>query len=102
MPTVWLVSNRTARPDYRDNAALSPDVVPADVSNLPLSDHRHHLHAGQRSSGRPEATEAEPWPDQPLYAAMVLLHDVVQYLTWRSCERRQSSAFCFISVTAFG
>ena len=31
-----------------DEGALSLDVVAADVSNLPLSHHRHRLNAGQR------------------------------------------------------
>jgi hypothetical protein len=30
-----------------DEGALSPDVIAADVPNLPFSDHRHGLYAGQ-------------------------------------------------------
>src|SRR4051812_44471964 len=53
-------------------------VPPANVPNLPLSDHRHPLVAGQRSARGWQATEAETRPDQALHAPMVLLNDVVQ------------------------
>ena len=62
----------------RDEGGLSPHVTPANVPNLPLSDHYHPLVAGQRSSCRLETAEAETRPDQALDAPMVLLNDVVQ------------------------
>ena len=61
-----------------DELCLGLDVVATDVPNLPLPDHRHRLEAGQRSSSRPEATEAEARTGQPFHAPVVLLHDVVQ------------------------
>ena len=38
---------------------LSPHITPANVPNLPLSDHRHSLVASQCSSRGWQATEAE-------------------------------------------
>ena len=37
-----------------DEATLSPDVVSTNISDLPLSDHRHRLKTRQCSSGRPD------------------------------------------------
>ena len=64
----------------RDEGGLSPHVAPVNTPNLPLSDHRHSLVAGQRSSGGWQAAKAQPRPDQALDAPMVLLNDVVQVL----------------------
>src|ERR1700719_1021213 len=63
-----------------DEGTLSPDVIAADIPNLPLSDHRHGLYAGQRSSGCPKTSEPGPRADQALHPAVVLLHDVVEVL----------------------
>jgi hypothetical protein len=49
-----------------DEGALSPDVTSADLPNLSLSDHRHRLNAGQRSSGRPQTAKTETGADQAL------------------------------------
>src|SRR3954463_433491 len=62
----------------RHEGSLSVHVAPANVPNLPLSDHRHSLVTGQRSSRGWQATEAETRPDQALDAPMVLLNDVVE------------------------
>src|SRR4051812_26071450 len=46
--------------------------------HLPLSDHRHPLVAGQRSSGGWQTAKAQTGSDQAFDAPMVLLDDVVQ------------------------
>src|SRR3954464_3758007 len=61
-----------------NKGGLSPYITPANVPNLPLSDHRHPLVAGQRSSRGWQTAKAETRPDQALDAPMVLLNDVVQ------------------------
>src|SRR3954466_4275241 len=60
-----------------DEGRLGPHVASANPPYLPLPHHRHHLVACQCSSRRPEAAKAEPWPDQPLYAAVVLLDGLI-------------------------
>src|SRR5215207_4719314 len=64
----------------RDEGGLSPHLAPANVPNLPLSDHRHPLVAGQCSSRRWQTAKAQPRSDQALEAPMVLLDDVVEVL----------------------
>src|SRR4051794_6927293 len=64
----------------RHEGGLSPHINPANVSNLPLSDHRHSLVASQGSSGGWQTAKAETRPDQALDAPMILLNDVVQVL----------------------
>ena len=64
----------------RHEGGLSPHLAPANGPNLPLSDHRHSLVAGQRSSCGWQTAKAEPRPDQALDAPMVLLDDVVEVL----------------------
>ena len=64
----------------RHEGGLSRHVTPANVPNLPLSDHRHSLVAGQRSSGGWQAAKAQPRPDQALDAPMILLDDVVEVI----------------------
>src|SRR3954451_16106858 len=61
-----------------NKGGLSPHITPANVPNLPLSDHRHSLVKRQRSSRGWQTAEAQPRPDQALHAPMVLLNDVVQ------------------------
>ncbi len=46
------VSSRGDLEQTRDEATLSPDVVSTDISNLPLSDHRHRLKTRQCSPGK--------------------------------------------------
>src|SRR6202158_3559769 len=53
---------------------LSSDIASADLSNLPLPDHRHRFETCQCSSGGSEPAEAEPRSDQTLDAPMILLH----------------------------
>ncbi len=60
-----------------DEGGLGPHVAPADAPNLPLPDHRHRLVAGQRSSRRVEAAEAEPGPDQAFQAPVILLDGLI-------------------------
>jgi hypothetical protein len=60
-----------------DERGLAPDVSPFDVSNLPLSDHRHRLETGQRSSCRSETAESKAGLDQSLDATVILLDNVV-------------------------
>src|SRR3954453_8220479 len=62
----------------RDEGGLSPHITPANVPNLPLSDHRHSLVTGQRSSCGWQTAKAQTRPDEALDAPMVLLNDVVQ------------------------
>ena len=64
----------------RDEGSLSAHVAPANVPNLPLSDHRHSLVAGQRSSRRWQTAKAQTRPDQALDAPMILLDDVVEVI----------------------
>ena len=45
-----------------DELCLGPDVVAADVPNLPFPDHCHRLVACQRSSGRPKPPKPSPGP----------------------------------------
>jgi hypothetical protein len=75
-----VVGSRSGRnPEQaRDEGGLSPHVTPANVPNLPLSDHCHPLVASQRSSRGWQTAKAETRPDQALDAPMVLLNDVVQ------------------------
>ena len=61
-----------------DEATLSPDVVSTDISNLPLSDHRHRLKTRQCSSGRPEPSKPERRTSQSLNTPVILLENVVE------------------------
>ena len=85
-----------------DEATLSPDVVSTDISNLPLSDHRHRLKTRQCSSGRPEPAKPEPRTSQSLNTPVILLENVVEVFNLAQRDRRHSSASFFISATAFG
>src|SRR3954463_7890105 len=62
-----------------NKGGLSPHITPANVPNLPLSDHRHPLVAGQRSSGGWQTAKAQTGSDQALDAPMILLADVVKF-----------------------
>src|SRR5258707_15277155 len=59
---------------------LSSDIAAADLSNLPLPDHRHRFETCQCSSGGSEPAEAEPRADQTLDAPMILLDNIIQIL----------------------
>src|SRR6202043_1240357 len=59
---------------------LSSDIASADLSNLPLPDHRHRFETCQCSSGGSEPAEAEPRSDQTLDAPMILLDNIIQIL----------------------
>src|ERR1700722_17875968 len=59
---------------------LSSDIASADLSNLPLPDHRHRFETWQCSSGGSEPAEAEPRSDQTLDAPMILLDNIIQIL----------------------
>src|ERR1700688_2314117 len=59
---------------------LSSDIASADLSNLPLPDHRHRFEPCQCSSGGSEPAEAEPRSDQTLDAPMILLDNIIQIL----------------------
>ena len=56
---------------------LSSDIASADLSNLPLPDHRHRFETCQCSSGGSEPAEAEPRSDQTLDAPMILLDNII-------------------------
>jgi hypothetical protein len=62
---------------FSDEVRLCADIVSADVSNLPLPDHRDRLKGRQRSSCCPEAAKAKTWSGQTFYAPVVLLHNGV-------------------------
>src|SRR4051794_14429975 len=64
------------QPGYE--GCLSSDVTTADVLNLPFPGHRHRFEARQRSSRRPEPTEAEARTGQLFHAPVILFHNVVQ------------------------
>ena len=57
---------------------LSSDIASADLSNLPLPDHRHRFETCLRSSGGSAPAEAEPRSDQTLDAPMILLDNIIQ------------------------
>src|SRR5258708_40264990 len=61
---------------------LSSDIASADLSNLPLPDHRHRFETCQCSSGGSEPAEAEPRSDQTLDAPMILLDNIIQILDY--------------------
>src|SRR4051812_7253730 len=81
----------------RHEGGLCPHVTPANVPNLSLSDHRHSLVAGQRSSRGWQTAKAQARPDQALDAPMVLLDDVVEVLI-PTCMKADS----FRSLSADG
>src|SRR5258708_20232537 len=56
---------------------LSSDIASADLSNLPLPDHRHRFETCQCSSGGSEPAEVEPRSDQTLYDPMILLDNII-------------------------
>ncbi len=72
------VSSRGDLEQTCDEATLSPDVVSTDISNLPLSDHRHRLKTRQCSSGRPEPAKPQPRTSQSLNTPVILLENVVE------------------------
>src|SRR3954451_21377561 len=60
----WQGPRSSRNPEQASNeGGLSPYVPPANVPNLPLSDHRHPLVASQRSSRGWQAAKAQPRPD---------------------------------------
>src|SRR3984885_755623 len=59
---------------------LSWDIASADLSNLPLPDHRHRFETCLCSSGGSDPAEAEPRSDQTLDAPMILLDNIIQIL----------------------
>ena len=73
---IWVLL-RDAVEHASDEGRLAPDISSVDVSNLPLSDHRHSLETRQRLPRRTETAEAEPRPDKALDTPVVLLDDVV-------------------------
>jgi hypothetical protein len=79
---------------------LSSDIASADLSNLPLPDHRHRFETCQCSSGGSEPAEAEPRSDQTLDAPMILLDNIIQILALP--ETRTAPEFAVLSaVSAF-
>src|SRR6202166_2371079 len=79
---------------------LSSDIASADLSNLPLPDHRHRFEPCQCSSGGSEPAEAEPRSDQTLDAPMILLDNIIQILALP--ETRTAPEFAVLSaVSAF-
>jgi hypothetical protein len=60
------------------NVALGPEVVAANVSNLPSPDHGHRLVACWRSSGSPKAPKAKPESRHSFHIPMILLYDIGQ------------------------
>src|ERR1700677_388249 len=74
---IWVLL-RDAVEHASDEGRLAPDISSVDVSNLPLSDHRHSLETRQRSPRRSEAAEAEARASQALDAPVVLLNDIVE------------------------
>ena len=81
---------------------LSSDIASADLSNLPLPDHRHRFETCQCSSGGSEPAEAEPSSDQTLDAPMILLDNIIQILALPETRTAPSSPSLFISATALG
>ena len=73
---IWVLL-RDAVEHASDEGRLAPDISSVDVSNLPLSDHRHSLETRQCSARRSEAAEAEARVSQALDAPVVLLNDIV-------------------------
>jgi hypothetical protein len=73
---IWVLL-RDAVEHASDEGRLAPDISSVDVSNLPLSDHRHSLETRQRSPRRSETAEAKPRPDQALDAPMILLDNII-------------------------
>ena len=68
-PQVAWIAGRSGRSGSNlkqlgDEGSLGPHVASADISNLPLPYHRHHLVVRQRSPRCMETAEAEPWSDQ--------------------------------------
>ena len=56
---------------------LSSDIASADLSNLPIPDHRQRFETCQCSSGGSEPAETEPRSDQTLDAPMILLDNII-------------------------
>jgi hypothetical protein len=80
---------KTTDPHYRHRFPAEL-ITTAQVVNLPLPDHRHHLIASQCSPGRRQVTEAKP---RPLYSAMLLLDNVVEvFALSRACETPQRAS----------
>ena len=73
---IWVLL-RDAVEHASDEGRLAPDISSVDVSNLPLSDHRHSLETRQRSPRRTETAEAEPRPDKALDTPVILLNQIV-------------------------
>src|SRR3954451_1843876 len=63
-----------------NEVALSAHVIRWCTYDLSLADHCHRLIACDRLVGRLEALEAQPRPDQPLDAPVILLDNVIQKL----------------------
>jgi hypothetical protein len=82
----WLRWSRRSAPSgssteqSRDEGALGGHVVGGDGRDLTLADHRHDLVAGEGTSSRRKAREAQARTNQTLHSPMVLLNDVVQVL----------------------
>src|SRR3954453_9687123 len=77
----WARPRSGRDPEQAGNkGGLSPHIMPANVPNLPLSDHYHPLIASQRSSCGWQTAKAQTRPDEAFDAPMVLLDDVVKVL----------------------
>ncbi len=74
---------------------MRPHVSSANLSTLPLPDHRHRLVACQRSSCGMETAEAKPWSDQAFHAPMVLFQYVVEVLalSWPRASAQLAALF---------
>ena len=81
---------------------LSAHIIRWCADNLSLADHCHSLIAGNRPRGGREALEAQPWPDEPLDAPVILLDDIIQKFHLPELAKRQSSPARFIAFVAIG
>lgn len=63
-----------------DEGRLGGHVVGGHGGNLPLAHHRQDLVAGDRPARGVEALEAEPRPDQPFDAPVILFNDIIEVL----------------------
>jgi hypothetical protein len=77
MPEPLAISSSSTIEETGHEGSLRLHVVAADVSNLPLPDHRHRLKTSQCPLCGWQAAKAEPRPDQPFDPPVILLNDVV-------------------------
>lgn len=75
----WLHLGRHSK-QASDEYGLTGDLSSPHSLHLPLPDPVHHRVALERAPGRLKREEAEPWLDESLDEAMILLHHVVELL----------------------